>query len=760
MTDVYGGNEGEELPDESPEDLIPIEDGLPTQEDIPPLYRIYEDSRIAVGSAVGPMWRKRYDAAKKAYEHINNIWEQLFSYYNNNQNQALDTPQGQFRRGDNTENILYSNINIVAPAIYSQNPNITCSTSDKADEQFCRTLETLLNTLMKRRDKLHAKTKIKRAVFFGLLTNFGVMKLDFVKKDDSREHAQSEFHRITQELSKAKTQAEVECLYGELEALEHGMEVLEPAGPSLRNVLPHKLIIDPFAEQTDGMDAMWMAEELFLSTSALNAKFTKPDPEIEPDEYETEKKDYKKNRVLVYKPTHKASFEVGGSRDDGLGIVLEAMATGSEVEAHTDAERRAYQQMYYTECVLVWDKYFRRVYLFHRDDWTWPIWVWDDPLNLARFFPYFIIGFGFSTGGTVNVGDTAYYLDQQDEINDINRQWTRIRRTIFNYFFFNSDKADPQTVEALVKALRGETQTNKAAIGVRAGEGKISEIFEAVMPPSMEYKELFDKTNLYDTVNRISSTSDALRGVQFKTNTNVPAIETYQQSTRLSTGAKVDVVEDTVSDLAYALAELCVMNLRQEDVAALIGEGTAAGWKEMSIEDFRTQYSLELVAGSMEKPNSQFKKKEALEVAQAVGQFAQAAPGASLKIMLRVLSGAFTDVHIKPEDWEMLNQEVTANLQKGISTQGNGGAAAAPQGGQPQGGQPQPQPQQQTPAQQTAAQQPLPPELENLPDPIKQRVVEMAQQGAPNEEIAAFIQQALMQTQAQPIGANGGYQGQ
>jgi hypothetical protein len=115
-----------------------------------------------------------------------------------------------------------------------------------------------------------------------------------------------------------------------------------------------------------------------------------------------------------------------------LGIVLEAMATGSEVEAHTDAERRAYQQMYYTECVLVWDKYFRRVYLFHRDDWTWPIWVWDDPLNLARFFPYFIIGFGFSTGGTVNVGDTAYYLDQQDEINDINRQWTRIRRTIFN----------------------------------------------------------------------------------------------------------------------------------------------------------------------------------------------------------------------------------------------------------------------------------------------------------------------------------------
>jgi len=27
---------------------------------------------------------------------------------------------------------------------------------------------------------------------------------------------------------------------------------------------------------------------------------------------------------------------------------------------------------------LVWDKTLRRAMLYHKDDWTWPLWVWDD----------------------------------------------------------------------------------------------------------------------------------------------------------------------------------------------------------------------------------------------------------------------------------------------------------------------------------------------------------------------------------------------
>ena len=43
----------------------------------------------------------------------------------------------------------------------------------------------------------------------------------------------------------------------------------------------------------------------------------------------------------------------------------------------------------------------------------------------------------------------------------------------------------------------------------------------------------------------------------------------------------------------------------------------------MDVQTFTQKYSVNVVAGSMEKPNSVFKKKEAIEVAQVVGQFAR-----------------------------------------------------------------------------------------------------------------------------------------
>ena len=98
----------------------------------------------------------------------------------------------------------------------------------------------------------------------------------------------------------------------------------------------------------------------------------------------------------------------------------------------------------------------------------------------------------------------------------------------------------------------------KHILGVKAGEkGKVQDCIQAFAPPSLQYEMLFDKPKIFDAVNRITNTSDALRGVQFKTNTNVASVQSYQESMRLSVGAKVDVIEDTVADIALGLAELC-----------------------------------------------------------------------------------------------------------------------------------------------------------------------------------------------------------
>lgn len=679
-----------------------------------PLYQVYADSKIIISKQVGIYWKNKYDAAVKAYDEIRIIWEEVFRYYNHSQNKSIQTPRGLFKRGDSTENIIFSNLNIMLPAIYSRDPDITCNTNDKADEPFTNCLQALLNAMFQRKNILNAKPKIKKACGMGLLTNFGVLKIDWTKKDDSIELAASEMERVSNALIQAKNQQEVEQLYGQITSLEASMEMLKPGGASLSNVLPHNLVIDPYAEQFDGADATWMCETVYLPTSGLAERFTYP-----------ENPDGESNPVrnLIYKPTHKAVFTEGaqGGRDDGLGMVLRALDGGANIPISFEEEgRRAYVEQYFTECKLLWDKHLKRVLLFHKDDWTWPLWVWDDPLVITRFFPYFIISFTLNTGGTVGVGETAYVLDQQDEINDINRQMAKIRRSVFDFFYYNSDVITQDEAEKFIGALRGETQGGKHLLGVKAGEnGKIQEMIQAFAPPSMQYEMLFDKPKVLETVNRVTNTSDALRGVQFKTNTNVASVQSYQESMRLSVGAKVDVVEDAVADIGLALAELCVQNMDTQEVASLVGDDMAQNWTQMSLADFRRKISVNVVAGSMEKPNSVFKKKEAIEVAQAVGQFARAAPGAVTQIMLRVLQQAFTEVAIKPEDWELLTNEIQSSMQKG-----------APAGAVGQPGRP--------PAVGADAQALLD-RARKVPREGQQRVIEMSNAGATPQDILSFI---------------------
>src|SRR6266849_2599746 len=260
-----------------------------------PVYQIYAGARIAISSSVGKLWDRKIKAAMKAYEQTMIIWDEVFKYYNNNQMKAVESSRGLFKRGDGTENVVFSNLNIMLPAVYSKDPDITCSTVDDSEEPFCSTLEVLLNTLL--RQKMHAKPHIKKAVGIGLLTNFGILKLDYTRKDDSREIAVAEMTALTKQLAEAKNPAEVDVIYGKLEALEMNMEIMKPSGPSLQNVLPHNLIIDPNAEMQDGTDAEWMAERVYLSTSMMTARFTKPDPESADDD------NADGARVLIYKPT-------------------------------------------------------------------------------------------------------------------------------------------------------------------------------------------------------------------------------------------------------------------------------------------------------------------------------------------------------------------------------------------------------------------------------------------------------------------------
>lgn len=732
-------------------------DTKPSKSEVP-LYQMYEGSKFPVSKAFGSLWRNKVEAAQSTNELVYEAWEQAFAYYNNHQVKGTESSKGTFTRGDVTENVVYSNVNVMLPAVYGQDPDIAVNTTDKEDSDFAKCAHELLNILLKSKNALNSKPKIKKMVGIALLSNYGVLKLDYVQKSDSITALEQDLADVTKEIQTAKNQKTLENAYGKLAAIEAVAEVYESGGPKLRNVMARNLVIDPLAEISDGTDATWMAERCYYQTSFLKYKYTRKDKEG--------------CWYYIFKPTHKAVFTEGSGNniiDDAHGLVMQSLSGDPTNQENEDVQD--YRSAYYTECWLIWDKATRRTALFAADDWTYPLWVWDDYTKTTRFFPYFILGFGLSTGQTTTVGEVSYYLDQQDEVNQINRQVARIRNSVFNFFFYNSHKISKADAEVLMQALKRGFIDEQSVIGVKVPEGtKISDTFEALVPPSLNYEALFNKEPTMNAINRISSTSDAIRGTQFKTNTNEASVQSYQDAARMSIGAKIESVEDVVADLCKSLLEQCVQNMTREEVTSWIGAKLSESWQNMTLDQFNANYALDLVPGTSEKANSIFKKKEAVQVVQAIGQFASAAPATSMKVALRVLEQAFTEVVIKPEDWDMMEQEMMAQAQRGNSTgasaapgpgqnqpspggagaEGPGAPIGAPPGG-PSGAPPQKpgMPMMGTGGGPAGGMAPpaggppsgqLPPELNNLPPEVKAQVIHMYQQGMAPQQIAQYVQ--------------------
>ncbi|MCI0557529.1 MAG: hypothetical protein MN733_03460 [Nitrososphaera sp.] len=640
----------------------------PDKPDTTPGYKIL-GPKIVVSKAFGKNWEKRKSAAVCAYEFTQKAWDEAYRYYNHNQSKdeaGFNNRDRTFRPGDGYENIVFANTSTMIPAIYAKNPDVSFSTDQDEDKAFATVLGKAVQAVFNKRTApgINLKPRMKKAALHAELTNQGIVKLDFVLKEESREQAEQEMNVLFEQLEKAKDMKEVKEIEGKMQALESQLEWMEPTGFKLSNVFPKSLVIDPSAENEDGSDANWMFEETYISTDYLNAKFAEKDSDGS----------YKS----IYKPTHKVKLEGPGSREDALGMILETFnEPKTESLTNKEEELRSYIYQNMTRCWYLWDKTTRRVYLFADNDWTWPVWAWQDPLGLSRFFPYFIFQFIPATGGVVCPGEVSFYLDQQDEINKINKELTKVRRLAFNILAFNTNKLKADDAQKLIAYLKEGQGDN--AFGIDVPEGmSIKDVIETVVPPSLNYRELFDKADTYRAIDRISSVNDSIRGEQFKAGTVEDAVQAYVNAARIRIGNRTDAIEDCVGDVAWSIAEILVSKVDKQIVEGLIGINLIKEWKPKSVAELNATMNVIVAAGSSEKPTSSFKKKEAIQISQAIGQFAKAAPGASLRIILKLLRGAFPELDITEEDWNSIAEEVSAQLQRGVSTGEGAGAGTAP----------------------------------------------------------------------------------
>jgi len=571
-------------------------------------------------------------------------------------------------RFSSTENIVFANVNAQIPELYAKNPIVSVTnetvgeqqSKDQGDE-FARALQKLIDKLftMKYPPGVNIKPKAKKAVVITLLTNRAWLEVGYTSKDKSSEQAITDLQSLSDQLAAAKDDDEIRDIEGQLIALEEKVEFLQPSGPFVRLRMPHQVLIDPNSADPWLGDANWVMIEDMLPTSYISAIYGQEDPDN--DEV-----------MSIFEPTHVLTGDTGTSNGDDDFTLFSKQ--DNAYSAYGFETKDAFDKACMTRVWYVWDRVTRRLEMYADNDWKWPIWVWDDPYQLQGFFPLTPLWFHENPVAVYAKGEVSYYLDQQDQINEINDEKRRSILWARRNIFFNPDTGITQ--EMADKILKGPDAT---ATPLKLPEGvKGTDAVFSIPPPSMAFAQLFDKKDLYASVDRIANTSEAERGGEFKTNTTNKAIDYYSTMGNMRMDMRLDAVEDALGDIGWKLAQLCLRFMDAATVMQLTGLDVSQFWAPLNNLTDYARMSVTVIGGSTQKLTTQQKKQEAVQVGQVMAQYVRAAPASALKVSLDMLSKAFDDFMITKEDWDSIAAEVATMAQ---SQQGGAPGQQAPPGG-------------------------------------------------------------------------------
>lgn len=634
-----------------------------------PSYKLMTAAKIPVSKSRGKFWKARIKQAQQKMKEYKDAWEEAFAYYENDQSpHRTDSGNGVANQrkstrisdtSKETENIVFSNIAALVPRIYSQNPGVEITANaqgNDAMEDFAAMCERLLNVLSttKYAPGINLKSKAKKGIVCALLANIAWAKVTWTEQKDSNQQAMLDLQELAKKLEEAKTPKEIEEVEGEIAAIEAKFDVLRAAGPDVKILYPGRVVVDVDCEEHDFCDKNWLAEMDFLPTNYLKACFTQ--------------KDEQGKDVLIFEPTHVVKAGSGGSEGDDTDIDnFSIFDTSSNGKDYGYDDEESYNKAKRTKVWWVWDKITQRVELYMDSDWSWPLWVSQDPYKLDCFFPYAPLSFVIPARGAFAKGEVSYYLDQQDAVNQINEENRLARQWAKWNVFYNSNMIDQKTFEQVM-----EGGQSRGGYGVALPDGvKIQDAIYSVVPPSMQFAQLFDKTSKYAAIDRIASVNDIARGQQFKTNTTNGAIEQYNQSSGLRIDDKIDALEDWLNDIMWMVLQLCIMYMPKEQVTYLIGD-VGAKWQNLLNVEIRQMVSLRIQSGSTVKPSSDNKKREALDMMQVLGQFAQ--NPYALLLAIKVGERAFDQLNtMNRDDWKMLYASMQQMMMGPQTSEGAGG---------------------------------------------------------------------------------------
>lgn len=613
-------------------------------------FRLLSENAIPIPPTIGERFSQFFEDGLKAQKNRHQEWNNNIKTFLNEEGITSTEPY---------ENIVRTTIESLVDFTYMRNPQAEVSTQEDDEKDLSKVIQKILNVVMNKKTLpgVNLRPKVLKQIIFAHLTNMGILELTFQGEKGSIEQVM-EVNRLVKEKIKAEEDQEKAApLYELLDILQRELDVRQNMGIGVKVRSPFSFIFDPNGKELDLSDQKIIMDRDVMRIEHIKAEYT-----IFDEEQETHYFKYQPDTVLDFGKSTATGNQVVSREAVEQDII-------NQIMPDVDPDQAKLRVQGTLPVVWVYDRTTRLKYLYIEGRWDVPLWVYEDEMQLSRFFPFFILAFSATLNTIMQPGEVAHYISFQNEINKINKQISKLRARAFSKYLYNSDSISAEEIKKLFDMINAANDKVEAiGIKLKDQDRPLSELLEPLKVPSAQFKEVFDKEDLKNALDRATRITDAMRGAQFRTNTTNDAVATYNEFASNRLEGLTDKIELCVEDLLWSMSELVVSQMSTALINRILSTKDAQKFQNMSVEEFNRSYNLTIAAGSIEKPTSTAKKKEAMQIIQMLGQFGTAAPRTVLSLVTRLLRSAFSKNLVTEDDLNKLEQEGLAAMQKGVTT--------------------------------------------------------------------------------------------
>lgn len=514
------------------------------------------------GENTNDLWRRRISQAfhwRRNHWNGDSNWKLAYKIYRGKHWDSMDQNSDALS-SDNvndriTVNITGSTVLNLIPFLFNRKTEFVCKPRKPSEDVQAQIQTEILNYEFTQND---LQPEIKRALYDAVICGHGIVKTGY-----------------TLEVDEAAKLKDGEITYHDF---------IKKDSPYIKRISPFMFLYDPTSSSFDLRGARWCAE-IFFSTKAdvlANGLYDKS----------------VLNKIAdgAYSLTTYEALFGDNVSDNSIGFSNNLKAKDYDVPE--DAIVILYE---------VWDKKFRKVYIFADGC--------DEPLS-EKVWPYeYLLEFPFVRLDFIPIPDEHYPVGIPYFITDQQLELNRIRTTMFQHRRRFNRKYE--VVASVNQDERDKlTDSPDGTCVVVPAIGSINPIQDAPIGQDQMIAEQYIKQDIADLTG-----ADALfRGSNLPSRTTAGEVTTRSNLFRLKLDDRVDDVDNWIIRIATQVLKHIQGNYFQQRAVKIVGE-QGNYWHDVTSEDIAAQVDVSMESVSAPKSDPQLDRQQALQLLQICLQF-------------------------------------------------------------------------------------------------------------------------------------------